>query len=101
MMEFLEWNGEFSMSTVAYRYTLLTPLQMSVEKKVDSAACWEITFVTITIAQSPTGDVIDIFVRNASRGRKSLKHDVHVYYSGMISPREFKIIKGIFLELCT
>lgn len=37
------------------------------KRKEDSAACWEITFVTITIAQSPTGDVIDIFVRTASR----------------------------------
>lgn len=37
------------------------------KRKEDSAACWEITSVTITIAQSPTGDVIDIFVRTASR----------------------------------
>lgn len=27
-----------------------------------TVACWEITFVTITIAQSSAGDVIDIFV---------------------------------------
>ena len=71
------------------------------KRKVGNVACWEITFVTITIAQSPKATSSILFVRTARRGRKSLKHDGHVYYYYYYylwydSPREFKIIKGIF-----
>jgi len=63
-------------------------IQESAEKRTNAVACWEITFVTITIAQ----DVIDIFVPNR---RKSLAHDDQIFQV-LISRGELKPIKGIF-----
>ena len=86
----MEWRVLEEYSRLSLHFT--HSIQESAEKRANTVACWEITFVTITIAQSPTVDVIDIFVTNR---RKSLAQIFQV----LISPGELKIIKGIFRQL--
>ena len=59
----MEWRVLEEYSRLSLHFT--HSIQESAEKRANTVACWEITFVTITIAQSPTVDVIDISLPTA------------------------------------